>query len=80
MTRRGRCFWTLGVILLAGVLPLAAQTGYSVRSDGTDSTDDVLFSIDLKTGVAAPVGPTGFEDVEGLSFDRDCKNLFAVDM
>ncbi len=79
MTRRGRCFWTLGMILLAGALPLAAQTGYSVRSDGNDNQDDVLFSIDLKTGVATPIGPTGFEDVEGLSFDSDCENLFAID-
>lgn len=79
MTRSGRCFWTLGVILLAGTLPLAAQTGYSVRSDGNDSTDDVLFSIDLATGVATPIGPTGFEDVEGLAFDRDCRTLYAVD-
>ena len=79
MKRSGRYSWTLGVILLAGTLPLAAQTGYSVRSDGNDSTDDVLFSIDLKTGVATPIGPTGFEDVEGLAFDRDCETLFAVD-
>jgi len=79
MTRRGRCFWMLGVVLLAGAFPLAAQTAYSVRSDGSDSTDDVLFSIDLKTGLAKPIGPTGFEDVEGLAFDRDCKRLFAVD-
>lgn len=79
MTRPGRCSWALGVILLAGTLPLAAQTGYSVRSDGNDNQDDVLFSIDLRTGVAAPIGPTGFEDVEGLAFDSDCRNLFAVD-
>jgi hypothetical protein len=67
------------VILLAGVLPLAAQTGYSIRSDGNDRQDDFLFAIDLKTGVATPIGPTGFEDVEGLTFDRACKNLFGVD-
>lgn len=79
MTRSGRCSWTVGVILLAGTLPLAAQTAYSVRSDGNDSTDDVLFSIDLTTGVATPIGPTGFEDVEGLTFDRDCETLFAID-
>ena len=34
---------------------------------------DVLYSIDLKTGVATPIGPTGFEDVEGLAFARDCE-------
>lgn len=79
MTRSGRCPWTLGVILLAGALPLAAQTAFSVRSDGNDSQDDVLFSIDLATGVATPIGPTGFEDVEGLAFNLDCETLFAVD-
>lgn len=79
MTRRGMCSRTLGVLLLAGALPLAAQTGYSVRSDGNDSQDDVLFSIDMKTGLATPIGPTGFEDVEGLTFDRACKTLFGVD-
>lgn len=79
MTRRSWCFWRLGAVLLAGALPLAAQTGYSVRSDGNDSTDDVLFSIDMRTGVATPVGPTGFEDVEGLTFDRNCEHLYAVD-
>ncbi len=79
MRRCGRCSWTLGVILLAGVMPLAAQTAYSVRSDGDDNRDDYLYSIDLATGVATPIGPTGFEDVEGLAFDSDCENLYAVD-
>ena len=79
MTRSGSWSWTLGMILLAGALPLAAQTGYSVRSDGNDRQDDVLFAIDLKTGVATPIGPTGFEDVEGLTFDRACKTLYGVD-
>jgi hypothetical protein len=79
MTRRGRCSWTLGSILLAGALPLAAQTGYSVRSDGNDQRDDYLYSIDLTTGVATPIGPTGFEDVESLAFDIDCRILLAVD-
>ena len=79
MNRRGTCSRILSVILLAGALPLAAQTGYSVRSDGNDRQDDFLFAIDLKTGQATPIGPTGFEDVEGLTFDRACKNLFGVD-
>jgi hypothetical protein len=80
MTRRG---WTLGTILLVFLegasLPLLAQTGYSVRSDGNDKQDDYLYSIDLKTGLATPIGPTGFEDVEGLAFDRNCEALFGVD-
>jgi hypothetical protein len=83
MTRRSRCLSTLGAILLAGglagSLPLAAQTAWSVRSDGNDNRDDYLYSIDLKTGVATPIGPTGFEDVEGLAFDLDCETLLAVD-
>lgn len=73
------CSWTLGSILLAGALPLAAQTAFSVRSDGNDNRDDYLYSIDLQTGVATPIGPTGFEDVEGLAFDRGCETLYAVD-
>src|SRR6185295_262873 len=84
MRRRDRRSWTLVIILLAGLLagalPLAAETtGYSIRSDGNDSLDDYLFSIDLETGLATPVGPTGFEDVEGLAFDPECKALFGVD-
>lgn len=79
MARRGTLSWTLGLILLAGVCPLSAQTAYSVRSDGDDNRDDYLYSIDLATGEATPIGPTGFEDVESLAFDRNCATLFAVD-
>jgi hypothetical protein len=80
MARRSS-FWILGLILAAG-LPLSAQAGptaYSVRSDGTDAQDDYLYRIDLATGVATPIGPTGFEDVEGLAFDTDCTTLYGVD-
>jgi hypothetical protein len=80
MARRSS-FWILGLILAAGI-PLSAQTGpiaYSVRSDGTDAQDDYLYSIDLATGIATPIGPTGFEDVEGLAFDTDCATLYGVD-
>ena len=79
MARRGTLSWTLGLILLAGVSPLLAQTAFSVRSDGDDNRDDYLYSIDLATGEATPIGPTGFEDVESLAFDRNCETLFAVD-
>ena len=79
MARRGTLSWTLGLILLAGVSPLMAQTAWSVRSDGDDKQDDYLYSIDLATGEATPIGPTGFEDVESLAFDRNCATLFAVD-
>lgn len=85
MARRSNWSLVLGSLLIAGLaaeLPLSAQTGpiaYSVRSDGTDAQDDYLYSIDLATGVATPIGPTGFEDVESLAFDRDCTTLFGVD-
>lgn len=56
--------------------PIAAnaQTGFSVRSD----VDDQLYSIDLPTGIATPIGPTGFDDVECLAFDASGV-LYGVD-
>ena len=74
--------WTLGLILLAGAIPAAAQTAYSVRSDGGSAAgnlDDYLYSINLADGKATRIGPTGFEDVESLAFDPGCNQLFAVD-
>ena len=85
MARRSTWSLILGSLLIGGLtaeLPLSAQTGpiaYSVRSDGTDGQDDYLYSIDLATGIATPIGPTGFEDVEGLAFNRDCTTLYGVD-
>jgi hypothetical protein len=68
----------LGALLGAATAP--AQTGLSVRSDGSTSPDDdYLFSIDLATGAATPIGPTGFEDVESLAFGPECLTLYAVD-
>lgn len=60
--------------LLAG-LPAAAQTAYSVQSDG----DDKLYSIDLRTGVARAIGATGFPDIESLTFSPGCEKLYGVD-
>lgn len=77
-----RMTWVLGLLLLAGALPATAQTGYSVRSDGgsaAGSLDDSLYSIDLATGEATAIGPTGFEDVESLAFGPGCIRLFGVD-
>lgn len=56
--------------------PIAAvaQTGFSVRSD----VDDQLYSIDLPTGIATPIGPTGFGDVECIAFDASGV-LYGVD-
>ena len=77
-----RLSWVLGLMLLAGALPAAAQTAYSVRSDGgsaAGSLDDYLYSINLATGEARAIGPTGFEDVESLAFSPGCGRLFGVD-
>lgn len=48
--------------------------GYSVRSDA----DDLLYRINMQTGVATPIGPVGFGDVEAVAFDLN-GNLFGVD-
>jgi hypothetical protein len=53
----------------------AVGTGYSVQSDGSQK----LYKIDLVTGVATPLGVTGFEGIEGLAFDPGCKKLYGVD-
>ena len=48
--------------------------GYSIDSDASDR----LWSIDLNTGVATPIGFTGFSDIESLSFSAD-GTLYGVD-
>jgi hypothetical protein len=70
----------LSMILLAAA-PAAAQLGYSIRSDGpSPSQDDILYSIDMQTGLATKIGSAvGFEDVEGLTFDPGCTTLYGVD-
>ena len=69
----------LGIFLLslATAVPsfAAVGTGYSVQSDGSQK----LFRIDLATGVATPLGATGFDGIEGLAFDPGCKKLYGVD-
>jgi hypothetical protein len=70
---------TLGLALALTPWPAAAQpspTAYSVQSD---STTDHLFSIDLKTGAAKDLGPTGFGDIESMAFGPDCATLYGVD-
>ncbi|MGB3903487.1 MAG: hypothetical protein WBB22_01050 [Anaerolineae bacterium] len=42
----------------------ATFIAYSVDSDDTDR----LWEIELSTGVATPIGPTGFNDIDALSF------------
>ncbi len=72
----------LAIALLSGLAlalsptprALALPIAYSVRSD----VDDQLYQIDMATGVATAIGPTGFDDVEGLAFSC-AGGLFAVD-
>jgi hypothetical protein len=67
---------TLLTLILTAVPSLAAVgTGYSVQSDGSQK----LYRIDLATGVATPLGATGFDGIEGLAFDPGCKKLYGVD-
>lgn len=65
------------LLALAAAAPslAAVGTGYSVQSDGSQK----LFKIDLATGVATPLGTTGFDGIEGLAFDPGCKKLYGVD-
>lgn len=48
--------------------------GYSIDSDASGR----LWRIDLNTGVATPIGPTGFIDIESLSFSAN-GGLYGVD-
>jgi hypothetical protein len=52
----------------------ATDTAYSIDSDSSDR----LWRIDLTTGVATPIGPTGFADIESLSFSA-ARVLYGVD-
>lgn len=63
------------LILTAAPSLAAVGTGYSVQSDGNQK----LYRIDLATGVATPVGASGFDGIEGLAFDPGCKKLYGVD-
>lgn len=66
----------LFLLALATAAPsFAVGTGYSVQSDGNQK----LYRIDLATGVATPLGVTGFDGIEGLGFDPGCKTLYGVD-
>lgn len=63
------------LILTAAPALAAVGTGYSVQSDGSQK----LYRIDLATGVATPVGGTGFDGIEGLAFAPGCTKLYGVD-
>ena len=59
----------VGALLLPlGVLQASpGPTGYSIDPEATNQ----LWAIDLSTGLATPIGPPGFGDVESLSFAAD---------
>lgn len=61
------------ITLIASAALSAAPIGYSVRSD----TDRKLYSIDMATGVATELGPTGFSKVEGLAIN-DAGEIYGV--
>lgn len=58
--------WTLacgGALAASGAI--AVTIGYSVRSD----VDRKLYRVDMATGVATEVGPTGFSKIEALAMN-----------
>ncbi len=63
----------MAVFSVAWAVPIA----YTINSD-TNEAQRQLFTVDLQTGEAVAVGPVGFVDVEGLSFNRDGV-LYGVD-
>src|SRR5689334_6168314 len=74
--KRRALFLALALAMVMAAPALAAVgTGYSVQSDGSQK----LYRIDLATGVATPVGASGFEGIEGLAFEPGCKKLYGVD-
>lgn len=71
------------IAALVSASPLWAQPyGYAVNSDGLNVPDaeiDNLYRINLATGEAERIGPTGFMDIEGLSFSSSGKLMGADD-
>lgn len=43
------------------------------------TSDDQLYSIDLATGVATAIGPTGFDEITSLTFDPGGTTLYGID-
>lgn len=74
MFSRALLLAVLSLLLLAGARAQDPVLGYTVDSDETDH----LWAIDLRSGEAADLGPTGFSDLEGLCFAPDGR-LFAID-
>ncbi|HEX5760668.1 MAG TPA: hypothetical protein VF121_15885 [Thermoanaerobaculia bacterium] len=72
MTRLLQVCCALGLLAVPAA---AAETAYSVKSDG----DDALYTIDLYSGRTRRIGATGFGDVESLAFSPGCATLYGVD-
>lgn len=69
--------WVLGLGCALGAAGAAhaIPIGFSVQNDGNDN----LYRIDLGAGTTSLVGPVGFADVQGLSFQPSTGILFGVD-
>jgi len=78
---RGGAAVILALTLLATASIAGAQTGYAFRPQpGGPSPEDILYAIDMQTGLAAKIGPAGgFMGVESFSFDPGCHTLYGVD-
>ena len=77
IVRLRHCIWlTVALVVVVSVHVVSARPiGFSVQSDG----DDHLYRIDLATGVATDVGPTGLDDIEGLALQPGTGELFGWD-
>ncbi|MCK4625357.1 MAG: PEP-CTERM sorting domain-containing protein [Phycisphaerae bacterium] len=63
----------MAVMIISPTMLSAVEAwGYSVQSDG----DDCLYRINLTSGTATKIGPVGYGDVEGLSFQPGTGILF----
>ena len=67
-----------GAVLVA-TFAFASSAGAAPIGFSVDDNDDQLYQIDLATGVATAIGPIGFDDVEGLSFQPGTGLLFGYD-
>ena len=53
-------------------------TLYAAGSVGDDSDSENIYTLDMKTGALSLVGPTGFDDVDTLTFGSD-GHLYGID-
>jgi len=54
-------------------------TADTIKAFTVDVASDVLYSLDLASGTATPIGDTGFPAVRGLSFDPTTSILYGID-